>query len=147
MRTLNKNKQVMYYALHLDSKTIYKLDDYGKPIVSYIDRTTEPETIYYEELAQLEDCYDAPNRFKACIVFSGGSASDVEYGVNTESYQAVLIADKDEVPIDETSLIWVQTEPQVDEYGNAIPSSADYRVIKVNHSLNSDKYILSKVTK
>lgn len=137
----------MHYALHLESKTIYKLDEDGNKIISYIDTSTDPETIYYEEEGQLEDRYDMPVEFRGCIVLSGGDARDVEYGVNVENYEAVLIVDKGEIPIDETSLIWFQSQPEFDEDGNAIPSSADYRVIKVNHSLNSDKFILSKVVK
>jgi len=145
MRTLNKNKQTLYYALYRESTPIYKLDSDGNKIVAYTDTTTNPPTVYYEELGQNKDGYYEPVEFHGSITLSGGDINNVEYGVSTENYEAILVTSHGEIPIDEKSLIWHETEPETDDDGYALESSADYRVIKVKSSLNSDKYILGKV--
>ena len=64
--------------------------------------------------------------------------------------EAVLVQNKGELPITETSLLWYQTPPQtkiIDEKTYADDSTADYKVLKVIPSLNNDRYILSKVVK
>jgi len=147
MRTVSKNKQRLNYALYRESETIYKLDENGDKVVVYEDISTDPPTIYYEEIGQSKDGYTEPKEFLGNIAFSGGDVTSVEYGISTESYEAVLVTEHNEIPITETSLIWFQSKPLVDENGYALPESADYRVVKVNRSLNSDKYILSKVVK
>ena len=40
------------------------------------------------------------------IAMSGGEAEAVEFGLNVGDYEAVLLVDKNSLPIDETSLIW-----------------------------------------
>lgn len=147
MRTLNKNKRTLYCALYRESEPIYKLDENGNRIVAFIDDSTDPPTTYYEEIGQDKDGYYKPIKFFGNIVFSGGETNTVEYGISTERYEATLVTNRGQVPITETSLVWFETEPIVDERGYALPESADYTVVKVNHSLNSDRYILSKVVK
>lgn len=143
MRTLKKNEQTLYYALHRESETIYKLDEDGNKIVVYEDG----DTVYYEELGQNDEVYSEPVQFSGNITESGGDIANVEYGISTENYEAILVTNHNELPVTETSLIWFQSEPLTDENGYALPESADYRVAKVKRSLNSDKYILTKVTK
>lgn len=146
MRHLNKNKQNLFYALHIASETIYKLDEHGNKIVSYVDETTTPPTVYYEDIGQTET-YDEPVEFEGNIALSGGDSQEVEFGVSVADYEAILSVGKDLLPIDETSLIWHTSEPTIDTYGHADASTADYRVIKKTSSLNTDRYILKKVVK
>lgn len=133
MRTLNKNKQKMYYALFGSREPIYDyyIDDDGNKIP--LD-TGEFTTGYY-----------APKKFYGNISMSGGESNPVEYGIDNSQYSAVLIVDS--LPIDETSLIWFESKPSYKEDGNVDGDSADYTVVKVIPSLNGMKYLLKKVVK
>ena len=136
----------MWYALYEASHVIYKLDDEGNKIISYIDESVQPPKIYYEKEGYSEEGYSEPHGFKGNISYSGGDAYIEEYGVSTVDYEAIVTVAKNLIPITETSLIWTH-EPLVDESGKAIKEDADYRVIKVHDSLNFSKYILAKVQK
>lgn len=147
MRTLKRNQQKLYYAELLGSEVVYALDENGNKIVSYIDDTEIPPVIYYEELGTTEEHYSAPVPIEANIAMSNGDMVEREYGLSEGSYEAILVTEKGKYPITETCLIWYKTEPQVDEHGYAISSSADYTILSINESLNVDKYILGKVVK
>ena len=146
MRNLRKNKQTLYYALYLGEEPRYKLDEEGNSIISYIDKTTTPPTYYYEEDG-VESIYDDYVKFKGNIVMSGGDSQSVDYGVSVAEYEAVLITEKDMLPITETSLIWYKSEPTIGANKHTDYSTADYKVIKVSKSLNEDRYILAKIVK
>ena len=135
MRTLKKNKQKMYYSVLLGEYPIY---DY------YIDSDGNRIPV---STGESEMRYSVPKDFKGNIAMSGGESEAVEFGVNKSDYSAVLVVDKEELPIDETSLIWFESEP-VDGSGEAINvSDADYTVTKIIPSLNGVRYLLKKVVK
>ena len=155
MRTLNRNKQQMYYSLFLAEKEIYVLDDDGNKILDYVD--TDGIEYYRTEKVVL---YTLPVKFYGNIAMSGGEARMVEYGLNQADYEAKLVVGKGLLPIDETSRIWYENEPKTplveywfvgdnektyietpDEY------SADYTVAKKIPSLNNDVYALKKIVK
>lgn len=145
MRTLNKNKQQLYYAnLIQGGEPIYKLDADGNRIVTYVD---DDGNEYYEEIGVTKSHYSAPFELKGNISMSGGEAEAVEFGLNLADYSAVLVLPKNEAPIDEQTYIWHKSEPVVDADGFADKQSADYRVVKVSPSLNVDKFVLAKVVK
>lgn len=144
MRTLAKNKQKMYYALLNGKKPVYELDDDGNPIIDYVD---EEENVYYRETGNYEPAYDEPVEFFGNISMSGGESEAVEYGLNLDSYEAVLIVPKNLLPITETSLIWHNTEPKYNADETVDGHSADYTIVKISPSLNFDKYVLKKVVK
>lgn len=146
MRNCNKNKQTLWYALYLGEVTVYKLDQYGQPIVVYTDTSTTPPTVYYEE-ETVKDTYDKPVFFFGNIALSGGDSEAVDYGVSVADYEAILVTEKNLTPITETSLIWANAEPTVDAQGYPDPATADYKVVKVGSSLNESRYVLSKVVK
>jgi len=131
MRTLNKNKQKMYYATLVDTIQEEYIDEDGNRYP-----TGEPKNIYSE-----------PVEFYGNIAMSGGEAEAVEFGLNLADYEAVLVVGKNTLPIKETSLIWHTAEPIKDIGGNADEYSADYRIVKISPSLNFDKYVLKKVVK
>ena len=147
MRTLKRNQQKLYYAELMGSEVIYALDEHGNKIISYIDETETPPVVYYEELGTTEEHYSVPVQIEANIAMSNGDMVEREYGLSEGSYEAILVTEKGKYPITETCLIWHKTEPQVDQQGYAIPSSADYTILSINESLNVDKYILGKVIK
>lgn len=135
MRTLKKNKQQMYYSVLLGEYPIY---DY------YIDSDGNRIPV---STGESEMRYSVPKVFKGNIAMSGGESEAVEFGVNKSDYSAVLVVDKEELPIDETSLIWFEPEP-VDGSGETINvSDADYTVTKIIPSLNGVRYLLKKVVK
>lgn len=132
MRTLNRNKRKLYYATYLGKQPTYYTDSEGNQY-----ETGEPVITYSE-----------PKEFLGNIAMSGSGYSEaVEYGLDLSDYNATLVMAKDSIPIDEKSLIWHNSEPRIDEYGHAIKESADYSVIKVNKSLNFDKYVLKRLVK
>lgn len=135
MRMSNKNKQKMYYALYGEEKPIY--DYYTDEEGNKIPIDTGETTIGYKN----------PVEFKGNIALSGGDSQSQEFGLNLSDYQAVLVMAKNVLPIDETSLIWHNTEPKFNEDGTVDGNSADYTVIKVSPSLNVDKFVLKRVVK
>lgn len=136
MRLLKKNQQELWYALQSKNKA---------PIYDYYVGTDGIE--YPVETGEYDYTYSAPKKFEGNIASSGSKAEAVEYGLNLADYEAVLIVDKDSVPITETSLVWQNTKPQTNKDGTADKTTADYTVVKVAPSLDSDKYILKKVVK
>lgn len=126
----------MYYAL-LGSNTV--------PVYEYY--TDEDGNKYPIETGAYKTPYLAPVPFSGNIVMSGGESEASEFGLNLADYEAVLLVEKNNLPITETSLIWRETEVSYNADGTPDESTADYRVIKVSPSLNSDKYILKQVVK
>lgn len=148
MRCLKRNKQKLYYALLVGEVPIYALDENGNKIVDW----TDPDTgeVYYVETGSKMLLYSEPVIFKGNIAMSGSDVDRVEFGVSEANYEAILVMNKGEIPITETSLLWFQTEPQtkiVEGVTYADDSTADYKVLRVSPSLNEDRYILDKIEK
>lgn len=135
MRTLKKNKQQMYYSVLLGEYPIY---DY------YIDSDGNRIPV---STGESEMRYSVPKEFKGNIAMSGGESEAVEFGVNKSDYSAVLLVDREELPIDETSLIWFESEPSTGSDETINVSDADYTVTKIIPSLNGVRYLLKKVVK
>lgn len=146
MRTLAKNKQKLHYALYKGEEPEYILDDDGNKIVSYVD---DDGTIYYEETGRNIPTYYEPVSFYGNISMSGGEASTQEYGIDVSGYDALLVLDKDEIPIDETSLVWFESEPQFKDTEKTILDydKADYKVLAIKPSLNQLKVLLGRIIK
>lgn len=151
MRTLRKNQQRLQYALQIaeipEFETIYYEDDDGNQYPMDIKPTGKTEVVYSE-----------PTPFLASISMSGGEAEAVEYGLSTESYSAVMVTEKNAVPLKEGTLIWHTSEPQLKHIEVEIDdislngdypekTSADYIVVSVRDSLNFTKVILDAVNK
>lgn len=148
MRTLLRNKQTLYYALLDGTLPEYELDSEGNKIVDYVDEETG-ET-YYVETGVNTPVYSPAVEFRGNIAFAGADLLRQEYGISDENYEAVLVLNKNEIPITETSLIWYQTKPGtkvIDDVEYADDATADYRVLRSVPSLNNDRFILAKVVK
>ena len=133
MRTLNKNKQTIYYALKTARET----------------ESTEDKIIVDGEEVAIDEGgftieYSVPEAFSANISFSGGDSSDVEFGLDMSAYDAIIVCNTKALPITETSLIWFETEPPMAVNDG---TSADYTVVAVRHSLNYTKAILKRRVK
>ena len=135
MRTLNKNKQVLFYANQ----------DKEVPITeTYYD---DEGNAYELDTGETELVYGEPIEFKGNIAMSGGEVDAQEFGLNLADYEAVLLVGKNTLPLTETSRIWHTSEPTKDDKGYTDEYSADYRIVKISPSLNFDKYVLKKVVK
>lgn len=146
MRTLNKNKQKMYYALYKGVEPEYVLDENGHKIIDYTD---EDGNVYYRETGNKVPTYFEPVLFYANISMSGGEVNTQEYGIDVSGYDALVVLDKDEIPIEETSLVWFESEPQFKDTEETIvdPNKADYRILAIKPSLNQLKVLLGRITK
>lgn len=144
MRTLNKNKVKMYYANQIAETPIYERNADGTVKTIVVDGAETPVISGYDY-----NSYSLPVEFIGNIALSGGEVANVEYGIDDSSYDAILVVNKGDVQISETSLIWHETEPRYKDVEETIvdPYSADYRVTRVSPSLNESKYLLNKVVK
>jgi hypothetical protein len=133
MRTLKKNKQIVYYALKTEKEAE---ESEEKIIVDGVEVSVDE--------GDYRIWYSIPEEFSANISFSSGDTQDVEFGLDISGYDAIIVTDLKALPITETSLIWFETEPPTAENDG---STADYSVIAVRHSLNYAKAILKRRVK
>ena len=146
MRTLQKNKQKLYYALFKGEEDEYVFNENGQKIVDYTD---EDGNDYYRVTGNKVPTYFEPVIFYGNISMSGGEISTQEYGIDVSGYDALLVLDKNEVPLEETSLVWFENEPQFKDTEKTIVdgNKADYRVLAIKPSLNQLKVLLGRITK
>lgn len=146
MRTLSKNKQKLKYALFHENEPEYALDENGEKIVEFVD---EDGIVYYQQTGNVKTYYGDLTDFLGNISLSGGESREVNYGVDVSAYDAILVMDKDALPITETSLIWHESEVGYKdaEETEIDAKTADYKVTRVSPSLNQVKYLLERVVK
>jgi hypothetical protein len=128
---MSRNKVTFFYALYERKEAI--TDDYG-------NTTGEFEVIYGN-----------PLEYSANISAAKGETQTRQFGEN-EVYDKVIVADNTVPPIDEYSVLWIDTLPQLDETGalatdetGKVITPYDYIVTKVARSLNSVSIAVSKV--
>lgn len=144
MRLLEKNKQNLKYALQVGEVPIYERDEDGNIIYIEVDGQKVPV-----ETGETEVGYDKPVDFRGNIAMSGGEAEAKSFGVDISEYDAVLLMEKNQIPIDETSLIWHTSEVKYADEQNTVvdKKSADYTVKRVQPSLNFTRYLLKRIVK
>lgn len=132
MRCMNRNKVTFYYALYESREPI--MNQYGKPS------------------GQHKVIYGNPIEEYANISAAKGETQTRQFGEN-ESYDKVIVMDLGTLSIDEYSILWVDTEPQLNEDGSLavndkgeVITPHDYVVKKVAKSLNNVSIAISKVT-
>lgn len=132
MRCMNRNKVDFYYALYESRKPME--DEYGNT------------------LGESEVTHGNPVKSSANISAAKGETQTRQFGENV-SYDKVIVMDNDAPPIDEYTILWIDTVPQlnadgslaVDEEGVVI-TPHDYTVKKVAKSLNGVAFAVSKVS-
>lgn len=141
---LEKNKQDLKYALQVGEVPIYERDEEGNIIYIDVDGQKVPV-----ETGETKIGYSNPVEFMGNIAMSGGEAEAKSFGVDISEYDAVLLMEKDKIPIDETSLIWHMSEVEyIDEQNTMVDrKSADYTVKRVQPSLNFTRYLLKRIVK
>lgn len=145
MMTLQSNKSQMFYALQGAPSPVYERDEEGN-IIYYEDGDGNKIPL---ETGETEVGYSLPVEFWGNIAMSSGEAQSAEFGLDVSQYDAILVMSKGELPIDETSLIWYQSEPGYKDAGKTLvdPHTADFRVVSVKPSLNMVKYVLKRITR
>lgn len=123
MRSLLRNNRTFYYAKY-DGKTEL-IDDYGNIT------------------GQFEIVYSMPIKTDGNISASKGEMQNQQFG-DSENYDKVIVLDNKDIPIDEYSILWVDTLPVLNDDGST-ETPHDYIVRQVARSLNSVSIAISKV--
>jgi hypothetical protein len=116
MRTLNRNKRQIYYALH--SGEVDNIDEYG-------NETGEPTPVY-DPAVELK-----------CNVSAAAGADVVEAFGNLTSYSRTICVSDRDCPIDEKTIVWFGREPS---------EPHNYIVVRKADSKNGILYALREVT-
>lgn len=123
MRTLERNKQIFYYA-NIDS-TAQATDEYGN------------------ETGETNITYTAPVAFMANISAARGTADLDAFGINA-NYTKQIVTDNLTIPVDKSTILWIGVEP--DENGEAGTVKHNYVVVAVAKSLNSVTIAVKEVS-
>ena len=131
MRCMNRNRSRFFYSVYLGKVPVK--DEYGNVTGEYDVKHGNPTEGY------------------ANISAAKGETQTRQFG-ESETYDKVIVMDNEAPPIDEYSVLWVDTVPQlnedgslaVDEEGNVL-TPHDYIVKKVAKSLNNVSIAISKV--
>lgn len=123
MRCLNRNKVPFWYALYVTEKPLYDEDGF---------KTSESEIIYSNPVAE-----------KGNVRANTGAAAVRAFGLDL-NYDRVIELDNPSHPIKETSVLWIDTPPVLNEDGTT-DTPFDYVVKKIAPSLNSLLIAVSKV--
>lgn len=144
MRLLRKNMQPMKYSLQDGRVPIYERDENGDIVYIEVDGQKIPV-----ETGEYDTGYSAPVDFMGNISMSGGEAEAKEFGMDIGDFDAVIILEKDAIPLTETSIIWHTSPVKYKDEQNAIvdSKSADYAVKRVSPSLNFTKVLLQRIVK
>lgn len=117
MRPLKRNEQPFWYAQYNNKAPILDSDGY--------------------ETGDYETRYSAPVSFCGNISAGRGDAQNEVFGKELDFTRTISVTDMT-CPINEHSLIWIETDPVLKPDGTADPDSADYTVAtKPARSLNS----------
>ena len=123
MRCMVRNKSKFYYASYIGETEI--IDEYGNATGEY------------------EITYSNPIEFNANISAAQGETKIRQFG-ESESYDKVIVLDDITAPIDEHSILWVDTLPSISEDGTTI-TPHDYTVRKIAKSSNGVSIAIRKV--
>ena len=115
-----RNKTAFYYALYKGQTEI--VDEYGNATGQY------------------DVTYGEPIKALGNVSAAQGETQTRQFG-DSESYDKVIVLDDVNTPIDEYSILWVDTLP---ESNTELPH--DYVVKKVARSLNNVSIAISKVS-
>lgn len=132
MRCMNRNRSKFFYSLY----------EGRVPIVNEQGRKTGEYKVVYGN--PIEGC--------ANISAAKGETQTRQFGEN-ESYDKVIVMDFVEPSIDEYSILWIDSEPKLNDDGSLavndegeVITPHDYVVKKVAKSLNCVSIAVSKVT-
>ena len=123
MRCMNRNQVKFHYALYEGRDAV--VDEYGNVTGEYVLKYGKPTAAY------------------ANVSAAKGETQTRQFG-ESEVYDKVIVMASDAPAIDEYSVLWIDTEPDVKTDGST-DTPYDYLVKKVARSLNSVSIAVSKV--
>lgn len=123
MRCMTRNKQTFYFASYIGETEI--TDEFGN--------LTGEQILAYEK----------PKKMSGNVSAAQGEVQSRQFG-ESESYDKVIVLDDRDAPIDEHSILWVDTLPHLNEDGST-DTPHDYIVRRVARSLNGVSIAISKV--
>ena len=124
MRCMVRNKSKFYYASYKDQAEI--IDEYGNAT------------------GEFEISYGNPIKCLGNVSAAQGEVQSRQFG-ESESYDKVIVLDDRNAPIDEHSILWVDTLPHLNEDGTT-DTPHDYEVTRKALSLNSVSLAIRKVS-
>lgn len=144
LRTAKKNKVKLLYSLQGQNLPIYETDDEGNIVYEEYDGEQIPV-----ETGDSFTGYQAPVEFYGNLSFYTGWSYPGVWGITLNNADAILLMDKNELPIDETSRIWFKSEPVYKDNEKTIvdPDSADFSVSRIIPSINCVRYVLKGIEK
>ena len=138
MRTLNKNKQRLFYANQDRIVPIYE---------TYID---DDGNEYQLDTGETKLVYGEPVEFFANISNKLNEVKWAEYGIDESTNYAQIVVSKGSVPLKVGSIIWKKSEIRYENTEENIvdENTSDYVVKGVaDEGLTEDWYLLKKVVK
>ena len=123
MRCMVRNKSKFYYASYIGETEI--IDEYG-------NRTGE-----------FKSSYSNPIEYYGNVSAAQGEIQSQQFGMS-ESYDKVIVLDDRNAPIDEHTVIWVDTLPYLNDDGTT-DTPYDYIAKKVARSINGVSIAIRKV--
>lgn len=103
MRTLNRNKREIYYALYLDEQPILDGDGF--------------------ETGESEATYGAVTELKLNVSAAGGEEAANVFGGFTNYSRTITVAGQCEM--DENSIVWFNADPETEPYNYIVVLKAD----------------------
>ena len=123
MKTLVRNKVRIFYANYRDKTPME--DEYGNLTGEY------------------KLTYENPVAIMANVSAARGESTTRQFGEDV-SYDRIIVLEDPTCPIAETSVLWIDTQPEIGEDGTT-ETPHDYIVKQVATSLNSVSIAVSKV--
>lgn len=133
--------QKMYYSLYQGKTPIYERDSEGN--IVYITINGVQVAV---DTGDKIDSYSIPVEFYANISASKGYSEDAVFGKSLD-YTRVICDASNTLPINESSKIWLETEPAYNEDETVNINSADYDIKAIAKSLNGTLYAIKKLQK
>ena len=124
MKALARNKVLIHYANYRDKTPIR--DEYGNLTGEY------------------EVSHENPVAVKANVSAARGESTTRQFGDDV-NYDRVILIDDPKFPIKESSILWIDTPPEIQKDGST-KDPHDYIVKQVAVSLNSVSIAVSKVS-
>lgn len=122
MRLCERNLTSIHYALYNGMQPIKDADE--------------------NDTGRYEIGYENPVEIRASVSAARGYSDVEQFGVNLDYEKTVITTDMT-CPITETSVLWVDTKPEIGDDGST-DTPFDYRVVKVARSLNYIAYAIKK---
>lgn len=132
MKCLERNKRVFYYALF----------DKVVPVKEPFD-PGDPTAVRYET-GETRVLYKEPVKARANISAAKGEAQIEQFGSSLQYDRVIIMGDVD-VPIDENTVLFIDTLPEIDPEKPWKQYAYDYEVARVARSLTSVSIAIRKV--